>query len=71
MERNLYHRVEVAFPLLDKKMQERVRSEALDLPWNDNMEAWDMQPNGQYLSTLEDASGKMQHPQKRLLKLLK
>lgn len=70
MERNLYQRVEVAFPILDPAIQARIVEEAIELPWQENMEAWDMQADGQYISTLDQHDGKMQHPQKRLSKLL-
>ncbi|MBT8062772.1 MAG: polyphosphate kinase 1 [Gammaproteobacteria bacterium] len=71
MERNLHQRVEVAFPILDPEIQSRIVDEAIELPWNENMEAWDMQADGQYVSTLEGHEGKMHHPQKRIYKLLR
>lgn len=70
MERNLHQRVEVAFPILDAQAAERVVSEAIELPWQEDMEAWDMRADGQYISTLEGSKGKIRHPQKRLLKML-
>ena len=70
MERNLHQRVEVAFPILDEQAVERVVFETIDLPWQSGMEAWDMQPDGQYLCTLDHKSRKGRHPQKRLLKML-
>lgn len=48
MRRNLYNRVEVVFPILDKRLQERVlRILATDL--RNNTHAWEMQPDGQYI----------------------
>ncbi|MDX1460466.1 MAG: polyphosphate kinase 1 [Xanthomonadales bacterium] len=71
MERNLHQRVEVAFPLLDPDIRERVYTEAIELPWQDDMEAWDMQADGQYIWTLDQTDGKLRHPQKRLYKQLR
>jgi polyphosphate kinase len=68
MERNLHQRVEVAFPILAPAIRQRVRAE-LDLPWEDGMRAWDMQPDGEYLLTSPNEEGKWRDPQKRLLKL--
>jgi polyphosphate kinase len=70
MERNLHQRVELAFPILDEQARERVVREAITLPWESGMEAWDMQADGQYLCTLDEKAKKGRHPQKRLLKLL-
>ena len=70
MERNLHQRVELAFPILDEQARERVVREAITLPWESGMEAWDMQADGQYLCTLDEQAKKGRHPQKRLLKLL-
>ncbi|NND43896.1 MAG: polyphosphate kinase 1 [Xanthomonadales bacterium] len=70
MERNLHQRVEIAFPILDPEVIERVVNETIELPWQDGMEAWDMQADGQYLCTLKQSATKGRHPQKKLLKLL-
>ncbi len=48
MERNLFHRVEVCFPILDKQLAKRVKQEALDLALNDNCQAWELQSDGEY-----------------------
>jgi polyphosphate kinase len=69
MERNLFQRVEVAFPILDPELQQRVYEETIELPWKTNMIAWDMQPDGDYHPTSEGTEGKLKHPQKRLMKL--
>jgi len=49
MERNLDRRVESAFPIDGKKLQQRVR-EVLQLYLDDNASALLMQPDGQYLT---------------------
>lgn len=68
MERNLHQRVEVAFPILAPHLKKRVRVE-LDLPWEDNMRAWDLQPDGLYLRTEPAPGEKYRDPQKRLQKI--
>ncbi|MDP3621981.1 MAG: polyphosphate kinase 1 [Polynucleobacter sp.] len=51
MERNLLRRVEVAFPIKDKKLKKRVINEGLKILLKDNATAWKMQPNGSYLQS--------------------
>jgi polyphosphate kinase len=48
MTRNLYRRVEVAFPLEDPVQRQRILEEALHKPLQDNSEAWVLQPDGTY-----------------------
>jgi len=70
MERNLHQRVEVAFPILDQSLKTRIYEESFAIPWQEDMEAWDMQADGQYLSSVDLNTKKIRHPQKRLLKKL-
>lgn len=49
MPRNFFRRVEVAFPIRGKKNRNRVLRESMDALWEDNTQAWDMQPDGSYL----------------------
>lgn len=49
MPRNFFRRVEVAFPVAGKKNQRRVILEGLQIYFEDNCEAWDMQPDGSYV----------------------
>ncbi|NNE43214.1 MAG: polyphosphate kinase 1, partial [Gemmatimonadetes bacterium] len=49
MPRNFFRRVEVAFPIGGKKNRERVLHEGLEVFFEDNMDAWDMQPDGTYV----------------------
>ncbi len=51
MERNLRHRIEVAFPILDPQLAARVRDEALDNYLRDNTQAWLMGEDGRYTRT--------------------
>ncbi|GAC1623642.1 MAG: polyphosphate kinase 1 [Nevskia sp.] len=48
MERNLYRRVEIAFPLLDPKLREKV-GEQLQAYLDDNAQSWLLQADGSYL----------------------
>jgi polyphosphate kinase len=48
MGRNLFRRIETCSPILDPKVKRRVIKEALRLYLEDNVNAWDMQPDGSY-----------------------
>ena len=48
MDRNFFRRIEVCFPLLDKKLKKRVIDEGLKVYLQDNCQAWEMDGNGQY-----------------------
>jgi len=48
MERNFFRRIEIAFPVLDKKLKQRVIKEGLRPYLADNCQAWRMEGDGQY-----------------------
>ena len=48
MERNFFKRVEVAFPIENKKLHERVVREALNFCLKDNTQAWQLSADGHY-----------------------
>jgi polyphosphate kinase len=48
MERNFFRRIEVAFPILEKKLKQRVIKEGLRPYLADNSQAWEMESDGQY-----------------------
>ncbi len=48
MDRNFFRRIEVCFPLLDKKLKKRILDEGLKIYLRDNVQAWNMSPNGRY-----------------------
>jgi len=48
MSRNLFRRIEVAFPVLDKTLKRRVISEGLNPYLKDNTNAWELEPDGHY-----------------------
>ncbi|MBK8207132.1 MAG: polyphosphate kinase 1 [Planctomycetes bacterium] len=49
MQRNLFRRVETCFPLLDPVLRARVVEECLDIPLSDNVQAWQLQPDGNWV----------------------
>lgn len=48
MDRNFFRRIEVCFPVLDKKLKKRVIDEGLKAYMQDNVQAWEMDSNGHY-----------------------
>ncbi len=70
MERNFFRRIELAFPILDKKLKRRVISEGLQICLMDNQQAWEMDANGRYHRRRRSRkSGR--NAQSELLELLK
>ncbi|MBP9799026.1 MAG: polyphosphate kinase 1 [Sterolibacterium sp.] len=48
MDRNVFRRIEIAFPILDPKLKRRVIKEGLRAYLTDNTQAWEMNGDGQY-----------------------
>lgn len=48
MERNLFQRVETCFPILNAEAAERIRSESIELAFDDSIRAWELQADGTY-----------------------
>jgi polyphosphate kinase len=48
MDRNFFRRIEVCFPVLDKKLKTRVLEEGLKAYLQDNCQAWEMDADGHY-----------------------
>lgn len=48
MNRNLFRRIEVAFPVLDKALKKRVIDEGLKPYLKDNLNAWELDGEGRY-----------------------
>jgi polyphosphate kinase len=69
MDRNLYRRVEVAFPILDPLIKARVINEGLKILLKDNQSAWLMQSNGNY-ALIKTRSKQSIEGQIELLKLM-
>jgi polyphosphate kinase len=55
MERNFYRRVEVCFPVEDKRLRNRVVEEGLMTYLADNSQGWVLQPDGMYKRLLPGA----------------
>ncbi|MET0202787.1 MAG: RNA degradosome polyphosphate kinase, partial [Casimicrobiaceae bacterium] len=49
MGRNLFRRIEVAFPVLDPELRKRVIDEGLDVYLADNVDAWDLHADGAWV----------------------
>lgn len=48
MERNLYHRIEIMFPILDEQYKKRIKQEIIKNYLKDNSNTWEMQSDGNY-----------------------
>lgn len=48
MERNLYHRIEIMFPILDENCKKRIKQEIIKNYLKDNSNTWEMQSDGSY-----------------------
>jgi len=48
MHRNLFRRIEVAFPILDARLKKRVIKEGLEPYLKDNVQTWEMDADGVY-----------------------
>ena len=48
MERNLFNRVEVSFPILEEKLANRLKRE-LEINFSDNCQSWRLQADGHYV----------------------
>jgi polyphosphate kinase len=70
MDRNLFRRVEVAFPVLDPKLKTRVIKEGFQMLLKDNTTTWHMNSEGHYHQIKRRASSTEYIGQKELVKLL-
>lgn len=70
MDRNLFHRVEVAFPIKDKKLFKQIYQDGLQNYLQDNIQAWTLDGEGQWHPT-HPAKGEAPHiAQEHLLKTI-
>lgn len=70
MERNLFSRVEVCFPIEDTKLAERVRKEGLQMQLADNSQSWELKSDGSYKQNRPNANQNTKAVQEQLLELL-
>lgn len=70
MDRNLFHRVEVAFPIEDKKLFKQIYQDGLINYLHDNTQAWTLDGNGVW-QQLQPAADETPHiAQEHLLKVI-
>ncbi|MHC4844977.1 MAG: polyphosphate kinase 1 [Planctomycetota bacterium] len=70
MSRNLFRRVETAFPVETPKLKERVLKEAFTLPLADNARAWELQRDGTYRRVRTTKSARRRSSQQQLMERL-
>ena len=68
MDRNLHRRVEFASPIIESSLKHRVLNEGLDQALKDDVNAWILQSNGDYIRASPN-SEKSHHVQQTLLNL--
>jgi len=61
MERNIYHRIEVMFPILDANCQKRIKQEVFKNYLKDNCNTWEMQANGTYKPSINGSYNAQEH----------
>ena len=69
MDRNFFRRIEICFPVLDARLKKRVIREGLSAYLSRDVEAWEMDANGQYRFR-KGKRGAGGHAQNVLLELL-
>jgi len=70
MDRNFFRRIELGFPVLDKKLKQRVIGEGLRTYLQDNVQAWEMKPDGSYVKKRRPARSKPHCAQCALIEAL-
>jgi polyphosphate kinase len=59
MPRNFFRRIEVVFPIEDRRLRRRIQEELLAIPLADNAKAWCLRPDGAYERVGQGASAPM------------
>lgn len=67
MERNLYHRIEIMFPIMDELCKKRIKQEIIKNYLKDNSNTWEMQNDGSYKPLTQGSIS----AQEKLIKLYK
>lgn len=70
MDRNLFHRVEVAFPIEDKKLSKQIYQDGLLSYLQDNKQAWILSGDGNWQRTKPAADEAPHIAQEHLLKVI-
>jgi len=68
MGRNMFRRIEVAFPVVDAELKRRVIDEGLDVYLADNCDAWELGANGEWTKRKPRARERALSAQHELLK---
>ncbi|HEY2817908.1 MAG TPA: RNA degradosome polyphosphate kinase, partial [Casimicrobiaceae bacterium] len=68
MGRNMFRRIEVAFPVQDAELKRRVIDEGLDVYLSDNCDAWDLGADGKWTQRKPHARERAVSAQNDLLK---
>ncbi len=71
MGRNLFRRVEVAFPVLDPDLRKRVTEEGLQVFLHDNRDAWELDAEGRWSKAKPRRGARVRSAQNELLGLLR
>ncbi|MEJ7668618.1 MAG: polyphosphate kinase 1 [Casimicrobiaceae bacterium] len=71
MGRNLFRRVEVAFPVCDPGLSKRVVDEGLHVYLADNVDAWELRADGEWTKVEPRRGGKRRSAQSELLERLR
>ena len=71
MTRNIFNRVELAFPILDKKLAQTILRDGLEIFLKDNTQAWDMRTDGSYAPADRSDDEVGINAQEMLLRLMK
>jgi polyphosphate kinase len=69
MDRNFFRRIELCFPVHEAKLRRRIVAEGLKAYLEDNVQAWEMQPDGNYVRSKRGRNA-ARSAQRGLLKLL-
>jgi polyphosphate kinase len=70
MGRNLFRRIEVAFPVLDPELKARVMAEGLKPYLADNLDAWELAEDGCYYRGKPRSRGQERSAQRELVERL-
>ena len=71
MTRNIYNRVELAFPILDKRLARTTLRDGLQIYLKDNTQSWEMQADGTYIQQTPEDDEASVSSQESLLRLMK
>jgi polyphosphate kinase len=71
MGRNLFKRIEVAFPVRDPEQKRRVVDEGLFRYLTDNRDAWELQPDGRWIKVVPRRGARVRSAQAELLQELR